>query len=162
MEHPFAITLDVGTSLINHTGSWRTLRPEYVHRLPPCNHACPAGEDIQGWLAHAEAGDYEAAWRSLTENNPLPAIMGRVCYHPCESACNRAVLDTSVGINSVERFLGDLAIKNGWRFAAPTASVGQESADRRRRPVGPVGRLSSGTARPCRDDPAKQVPRRAA
>ena len=91
MEHPFAITLDVGTSLINHTGSWRTLRPEYVHRLPPCNHACPAGEDIQGWLAHAESGDYEAAWRSLTENNPLPAIMGRVCYHPCEGACNRAV-----------------------------------------------------------------------
>src|ERR1022692_4055307 len=66
MEHPFAITLDVGTSLINHTGSWRTLRPEYVHRLPPCNHACPAGEDIQGWLAHAESGDYEAAWRALT------------------------------------------------------------------------------------------------
>ena len=93
MEHPFAITLDVGTSLINHTGSWRTLRPEYVHRLPPCNHACPAGEDIQGWLAYAESGDYEAAWRALTENNPLPAVMGRVCYHPCETACNRAVLE---------------------------------------------------------------------
>ena len=118
MDHPFAITLDVGTSLINHTGSWRTLRPEYVDRLPPCNHACPAGEDIQGWLAHAEAGNYEAAWRTLTENNPLPAVMGRVCYHPCEGACNRAMLDSSVGINSVERFLGDLAIKNGWSFEA--------------------------------------------
>ncbi|MFO1109508.1 MAG: NAD(P)-binding protein [Bradyrhizobium sp.] len=116
MEHPFAITLDVGTSLINHTGSWRTLRPEYVHRLPPCNHACPAGEDIQGWLAHAEASNYEAAWRTLTEHNPFPAVMGRVCYHPCESACNRAALDSSVGINSIERFLGDLAIKNGWSF----------------------------------------------
>src|SRR5271169_3595566 len=126
MEHPFAITLDVGTSLINHTGSWCTLRPEYVHRLPPCNHACPAGEDIQAWLAHAESGDYEAAWRSLTENNPLPAVMGRVCYHPCESACNRAVLDSSVGINSVERFLGDLAIKNGWRFKAPIAASGKK------------------------------------
>jgi len=126
MEHPFAITLDVGTSLINHTGSWRTLGPEYVHRLPPCNHACPAGEDIQGWLAYAESGDYEAAWRSLTENNPLPAVMGRVCYHPCESACNRAVLDSSVGINSVERFLGDLAIKNNWRFAAPSAVSGKK------------------------------------
>jgi NADPH-dependent glutamate synthase beta subunit-like oxidoreductase len=122
MDHPFAITLDVGSSLINHTGSWRTLRPEYVHRLPPCNHACPAGEDIQGWLAYAESGNYEAAWRALTENNPLPAVMGRVCYHPCESACNRAVLDSSVGINSVERFLGDLAIKNGWSFA-PAASA---------------------------------------
>jgi len=126
MEHPFAITLDVGTSLINHTGSWRTLRPEYVHRLPPCNHACPAGEDIQGWLAFAEGGDYEAAWRALTENNQLPAIMGRVCYHPCEGACNRAVLDSAVGINSVERFLGDLAIKNGWRFAAPAAASGKK------------------------------------
>src|SRR3974390_2040894 len=127
MDHPFAITLDVGTSLINHTGSWRTLRPEYVRRLPPCNAACPAGEEIQGWLAHAEAGDYEGAWRALTENNPLPAIMGRVCYHPCEGACNRAVLDAAVGINSVERFLGDLALAKGWRFAQPAAVSGKKA-----------------------------------
>ena len=113
MDHPFAITLEAGTSLINHTGSWRTSKPEYVHRLPPCNATCPAGENIQGWLAHAESGNYEAAWQSLVENNPLPAIMGRVCYHPCESACNRAALDTAVGINSVERFLGDLALTKG-------------------------------------------------
>src|SRR6476659_1740275 len=125
MDRPFAITLDVGTSLVNHTGSWRTVRPEYVHRLPPCNHACPAGEDIQGWLSYAENGDYEAAWRALTENNPLPAVMGRVCYHPCESACNRAMLDSAVGINSVERFLGDLAIANGWRFAPPAVKTGK-------------------------------------
>ncbi|MCL2714425.1 MAG: NAD(P)-binding protein [Alphaproteobacteria bacterium] len=126
MDHPFAITLDVGTSLINHTGSWRTLRPQYVHRLPPCNDACPAGEDIQGWLAFAESGHYEAAWRKLTENNPLPAVMGRVCYHPCEGACNRASLDASVGINSVERFLGDLAIKHGWAFEAPATRSGKK------------------------------------
>jgi NADPH-dependent glutamate synthase beta subunit-like oxidoreductase len=126
MDHPFAITLDAGTSLINHTGSWRTLRPEYVDRLPPCNHACPAGENIQGWLAHAESGNYEAAWRILTEDNPLPAVMGRVCYHPCENACNRAVLDSAVGINSVERFLGDLAIRNGWSFAPPPAPWGKK------------------------------------
>jgi 2-oxoacid:acceptor oxidoreductase delta subunit (pyruvate/2-ketoisovalerate family) len=126
MDHPFAITLDVGTSLINHTGSWRTSRPEYVHRLPPCNATCPAGEDIQGWLAHAEHGSYEEAWRSLTENNPLPAIMGRVCYHPCEGACNRAALDSAVGINSVERFLGDLALTKGWHFEAPPASSGKK------------------------------------
>ena len=122
MDHAFAITLDVGTSLANHTGSWRTVRPEYVHRLPPCNHACPAGEDIQGWLAKAESGDYEGAWRALTLNNPLPACMGRVCYHPCEGACNRAGLDSAVGINSVERFLGDLAIEKGWRFERPAPS----------------------------------------
>jgi NADPH-dependent glutamate synthase beta subunit-like oxidoreductase len=126
MDHPFAITLDVGTSLVNHTGSWRTLKPEYVHRLPPCNYACPAGEDIQGWLAYAESGDYEVAWRSLTGNNPLPAIMGRVCYHPCEGACNRAILDSAVGINSVERFLGDLALAKGWRFAQPDAPSGKK------------------------------------
>jgi NADPH-dependent glutamate synthase beta subunit-like oxidoreductase len=116
MEKPFAITLNPGSSLANHTGSWRTVRPEYVSRLPPCNAACPAGENIQGWLFHAESGDYEKAWRALTENNPLPAIMGRVCYHPCEGSCNRQYVDASVGINSVERFLGDEAIKRGWQF----------------------------------------------
>ena len=125
MKHPFAIALDVGTSKLNHTGSWRTSRPIYVDRLPPCNKACPAGEDIQGWLSHAEAGEYEAAWRALTANNPLPACMGRVCYHPCETACNRAVIDEAVGINSVERFLGDLAIEKGWAFEQPAAKTGK-------------------------------------
>ncbi len=125
MRKPFAITLDPGSSLANHTGTWRTLRPEYVDRLPPCNGACPAGENIQGWLYHAESGDYEAAWRLLTQENPLPAVMGRVCYHPCEGACNRAQLDSAVGINSVERFLGDEAIRRGWRFAAPASSSGK-------------------------------------
>ena len=125
MRKPFAITLDPGSSLANHTGSWRTMRPEYVDRLPPCNHACPAGENIQAWLYHAESGDYEAAWRSLTENNPLPAVMGRVCYHPCEEACNRAQLDEAVGINSVERFLGYEAIRRGWKFDPPAQSSGK-------------------------------------
>jgi len=125
MRKPFAITLDPGSSLANHTGSWRTLRPVYVDRLPPCNHACPAGENIQAWLFHAESGNYEAAWRQLTEDNPLPAVMGRVCYHPCESACNRAQLDTAVGINSVERFLGDEAIRRGWTFAPPPKASGK-------------------------------------
>ena len=92
MEKPFAITLDVGSSRANKTGSWRTERPVYVDRLPPCNDACPAGEDIQGWLYEAEEGGdgYERAWRQIMEDNPFPAIMGRVCYHPCETACNRA------------------------------------------------------------------------
>jgi len=125
MDKPFAITLDVGSSLANKTGSWRTQRPVYLDRLPPCNHACPAGEDIQGWLFHAEGGDYQAAWRALTVNNPLPAIMGRVCYHPCETACNRGQLDEAVGINSVERFLGDEAIKRGWKFAPPEHESGK-------------------------------------
>jgi NADPH-dependent glutamate synthase beta subunit-like oxidoreductase len=125
MDKPFAITLEVGSSLANRTGSWRTERPSYVHHLPPCNHACPAGEDIQGWLYHAEEGDYEAAWRVLTEDNPFPAIMGRVCYHPCETACNRGHLDEAVGINSIERFLGDEAIKHGWSISAPSERSGK-------------------------------------
>jgi 2-oxoacid:acceptor oxidoreductase delta subunit (pyruvate/2-ketoisovalerate family) len=124
MDKPFAITLDVGSSLANKTGSWRTSRPVYVDRLPPCNHACPAGENIQRWLYHAEGGDYEAAWRVLTLDNPLPAIMGRVCYHPCEGSCNRGKLDEPVGINSVERFLGDEAIKRGWKFEPPATESG--------------------------------------
>jgi len=125
MTKPFAITLDVGSSLANRTGSWRTSRPVYIDRLPPCNHQCPAGEDIQGWLYHAESGDYESAWRHLVQQNPFPAIMGRVCYHSCESACNRGKLDESVGINSVERFLGDEALKRGWKFAAPARDSGK-------------------------------------
>jgi 2-oxoacid:acceptor oxidoreductase delta subunit (pyruvate/2-ketoisovalerate family) len=125
MKHPYAITLDVGTSKLNLTGSWRTQRPIYVDRLPPCNAACPAGEDIQGWLSRAEEGDYEAAWRALTQDNPLPAVMGRVCYHPCETACNRAQIDEPVGVNSVERFLGDVAIAKGWAFDKPKTETGK-------------------------------------
>jgi len=126
MEKPFAITLDVGTSLANHTGSWRTSRPVYLNRMPPCNHQCPAGENIQAWLFLAESGNYEGAWRKLVEDNPFPAIMGRACYHTCEGACNRGQLDAAVGINSVEHFLGDEAIARGWKFASPAVSTGKK------------------------------------
>ena len=125
MELPFAISLDVGSSQANRTGSWRTNRPEYVHRLAPCNDACPAGEDIQAWLYQAEPGDYESAWRKLVEDNPFPAVMGRICYHPCETACNRAELDEAVGINSVERFLGDLAVERSWALPAAGPDTGK-------------------------------------
>ncbi|MGX1916083.1 NAD(P)-binding protein [Streptomyces phaeochromogenes] len=126
-EKPFAITLDVGSSLANRTGAWRTEHPEYVHRLPPCNQACPAGENIQQWLFHAESGDYESAWRELMRDNPLPAVMGRVCYHPCETACNRVQVGGAVGINAVERFLGDEAIRHGWRIQGPSEFSGTGS-----------------------------------
>jgi NADPH-dependent glutamate synthase beta subunit-like oxidoreductase len=112
---PFAITLDVGSSLLNKTGSWRTERPVYLDRIPPCNNACPAGENIQHWLFLAEEGRYEDAWRQIMEDNPFPAVMGRVCYMPCEASCNRGQLDESVGINSVERFLGDQALMYQWK-----------------------------------------------
>jgi NADPH-dependent glutamate synthase beta subunit-like oxidoreductase len=125
VQKPFAITLDPGSSLANKTGTWRTERPVYVKHLPPCNSTCPAGEDIQGWLFHAESGAYEAAWRHLTRDNPFPAVMGRVCYHTCEAACNRGQLDAPVGINSVEHFLGDEALKQGWRFDVPAPTSGK-------------------------------------
>jgi NADPH-dependent glutamate synthase beta subunit-like oxidoreductase len=127
MERPFAITLDVGSSLANKTGSWRTERPVYVDRLPPCNNACPAGENIQQWLYEAEEGGagYERAWRRIMEDNPFPAIMGRVCYRPCETACNRRQLDEAVGINSVERFLGDEAIRQGWQLEVTARPSGK-------------------------------------
>ena len=126
MDKPFAITLDVGSSRANRTGSWRTERAVYVDRMPPCNHACPAGEDVQKWLFEAEAGGggYEGAWRLIMEENPFPAVMGRVCYHPCETSCNRGQLDEAVGINSVERFLGDEAIRAGWRPEVPAVKSG--------------------------------------
>ena len=106
------------------TGALRTQRPDYVDFLPPCNDACPAGENIQAWLALAQDGQYEAAWQELVLNNPLPSIHGRVCYHPCEDVCNRAFTDSPVSIHAVERYLGDLALKNGWRYPCPSAKTG--------------------------------------
>jgi NADPH-dependent glutamate synthase beta subunit-like oxidoreductase len=96
-----------------------------VDLLPPCNAACPAGENIQAWLAHVNAGEHERAWRTLVEDNPFAAIHGRVCYHPCESSCNRANLDSSVSIHAVERLLGDLALERGWQFDTPTVRSGR-------------------------------------
>ncbi len=109
-----------------HTGPVRERRPVYVDLLPPCNAGCPAGENIQAWLAHTQAGRHEEAWRQLVADNPLPAIHGRVCYHPCESVCNRSSLDGSaVSIHSVERFLGDLALEQGWQFDPPAELSGK-------------------------------------
>lgn len=107
------------------TGPTRAAHPVYVDLLPPCNNACPAGEDIQGWLGLAQAGKYLEAWQRLVRDNPLPAVHGRVCYHPCETACNRAELDTAVSVHAVERFLGDLAAKEAWTFDGAAASSGK-------------------------------------
>ncbi|MGZ3422203.1 MAG: NAD(P)-binding protein [Polyangiales bacterium] len=96
------------------TGPVRERRPIYVDLLPPCNDACPAGENIQAWLALAQAGRHREAWLELVKDNPLPAVHGRVCYHPCESHCNREQVDSAVSIHAVERFLGDLATREAW------------------------------------------------
>ncbi|HEU4424100.1 MAG TPA: NAD(P)-binding protein [Pilimelia sp.] len=125
MKRPFAITLGVGSSLANRTGSWRVERPVYVHNRPPCADACPAGQDPRTWLYLAEDGGYERAWREIMRINPFPAIIGRVCYHPCQTACNRGQLDEAVGINAVERFLGDEAIRRGWMVTADAPPSGR-------------------------------------
>ncbi len=125
MDLPFAITLSPGSSRVNRTGAWRTERPVYVDLMPPCNDVCPAGENIQRWLYHAEERDYETAWRELMRDNPFPAVMGRVCYHPCQTACNRATIDEAVGINSVERFLGDEALSRGWTVKVTAEPTGR-------------------------------------
>ncbi len=97
-------------------GAIRSRMPVYMDLLPPCNNACPAGENIQEWLRLIKAGQEELAWRQLVQDNPFPAIHGRVCYHPCESACNRTGLDDAISIHGVERYLGDLALEKGWEF----------------------------------------------
>ncbi len=98
------------------TGAIRKQHPVYTDLLPPCNMTCPAGENIQAWMGFAQAGKFEEAWQVLMQDNPMPAVCGRVCYHTCEDQCNRAHIDTTVSIHAVERFLGDEALKRGWKI----------------------------------------------
>ena len=114
-DKPTEMTRPLDLTHERRTGPFRSQRPLYVDLLPPCNNACPAGEDIQAWLSHAQAGRFKEAWQSLIKDNPMPAVHGRVCYHPCESNCNRAKLDSTVSIHAVERFLGDMANEQGWK-----------------------------------------------
>jgi formate dehydrogenase beta subunit len=119
MPHAHDLTPIVDLAGQHGSGPYRTRLPNYVALLPPCNHACPAGENIQAWLAFAQAGEHRRAWETLMADNPMPATHGRVCYHPCETACNRGELDAAVSIHAVERFLGDMATAEGWTI--PTA-----------------------------------------
>jgi formate dehydrogenase beta subunit len=114
--------------LVQHgkgTGPVRTQRPLYQDLLPPCNNACPAGENIQAWLALVQAGRHERAWQAIMRDNPLPAVHGRVCYHPCESNCNRKEVDSPVSIHAVERFLGDQALREGWQVKTDAPPSGK-------------------------------------
>ena len=125
MARPHDMTPSVDLTRHLGTGPVRARRPRYVDLLPPCNEACPAGENVQAWLANAQAGRLREAWETLVRDNPMPATHGRVCYHPCESHCNRAELDTAVSIHAVERFLGDLATREGWRLPQAAPSTGK-------------------------------------
>ena len=107
------------------TGPKRQKRPVYVDFMPPCNSACPAGENIQAWMAHAQAGNYFEAFQVIMEDNPFPATMGRVCVKPCETGCNRNHIDTTVNIHAVERHIGDEAIRNHWQVQGAAAPTGK-------------------------------------
>ncbi len=107
-------------------GPIRHHQPRYVTLTPPCSHACPAGEDIRGWLSAAQAGRYREAWEILVADNPMPAVHGRVCYHPCETGCNRGEVDAPVSIHAVERFLGDMAAAENWSFSPLRSDTGKK------------------------------------
>jgi NADPH-dependent glutamate synthase beta subunit-like oxidoreductase len=101
------------------TGTWRYLTPAYLDKLAPCNEACPAGEDVETAMVLAGQEDYLEAWGKITQENPLPRVCGRVCFHPCEGSCNRKEFDEATSINALERFLGDQAFQSGKRFPSP-------------------------------------------
>ncbi len=116
--------------------------PTYVHRTPPCQGSCPAGEDIRGWLnivrgiekpPVGEDGKEEMPWEDYaflrsTDANPFPAIMGRVCPAPCEDGCNRNEVEDHVGINAVEQFIGDSALSKKLPLRAPGPDTGKKVA----------------------------------
>jgi NADPH-dependent glutamate synthase beta subunit-like oxidoreductase len=125
-KDPHDLTQPADLAARHGTGPVRTRRPEYIDLLPTCSHACPAGEQVQVWLGLAQAGQHREAWEVILRDNPFPAIHGRVCYHPCEPACNRESLDGAVSIHAVERYLGDRAMAEGWLPAvAPPAGGGR-------------------------------------
>ncbi|RXK86204.1 NAD(P)-binding protein [Filimonas effusa] len=124
----FSVDMTKPADLHSHakgTGALRSQHPVYKDFLPPCNNACPAGENIQAWLSLAQEGQLYEAWQKLVEENPMPAVHGRVCYHPCESACNRASVDAPVSIHAVERFLGDKALEEGWAIRNTAVKTGK-------------------------------------
>ena len=110
--------------------------PTYIQSTPPCQGSCPSGEDIRRWLQIARGMEkppagmpwQEFAWRVLTEANPFPSVMGRVCPAPCESGCNRNEVEDHVGINSVEHFLGEYAVANNLKYKAPEITTGKRIA----------------------------------
>src|SRR5512134_1245808 len=116
--------------------------PTYQKSTPPCQGSCPSGEDIRGYLNIVRGVEkpplgadgtpamswQEYAWRRLTEANPFPSIMGRVCPAPCETGCNRNEVEDHVGINSVEHYLGEWAIRNQMKFPAPQTRSGKKVA----------------------------------
>lgn len=101
------VAVSFDTMMVNRTGSWRYMRPVYRDKIPPCNEGCPAGEDIERYMVYASQGRFREAWETIREENPFPGVCGRVCYHPCESVCNRRLYDEGLSINAIERAVFD-------------------------------------------------------
>ncbi len=116
-RHIPPIAISETSTLVNPTGSWKYIVPRYEDRVAPCNAACPVGIDIEGYMYLLGQGRLQEAAELLVRENPMPAVTGRVCHHPCEDGCNRASLDEPVAIHSVERRLGDMILA----AAAPPA-----------------------------------------
>lgn len=112
-EIPLFISRSSVTTEVNRTGSWRFLQPRYDEKTAPCSVACPAGEDISRIELLANQGLFKEAIETILKENPFPGVCGRICFHPCENACNRAELDEPVAIHCLERFLGDRAFLEG-------------------------------------------------
>lgn len=108
------------------TGALRSRQPVYVDFMPPCNSACPAGENIQAWLSHAQAGNYFEAFQQIMQDNPFPAVMGRICVKPCETGCNRNHIDQTINIHALERFIGDEAIQQKWTVQPYVKNTGKK------------------------------------
>jgi len=108
------LPVSLGSTLNNKTGTWRYIRPLYEDKTPPCNHACPAGNDIVRYIGALREGNPQAAWRILVAENPLPGVCGRVCPHPCERECNRREFGGAIAIHALERFLADEAAAHAW------------------------------------------------
>lgn len=108
-----------GSTEAVHTGTWRASLPHYVKAPAPCHQACPVNGEIADWIGRARARDWRGAWEVLSIHNPFPAIAGRICHHPCETACNRAGYDAPLAICKLERTVGDIALAQGWAFALP-------------------------------------------
>ena len=106
------VAISWGRTSVFPTGSWRNITPRYINQLPPCRSGCPVGNDIEGWLLASRQERWDDAVRLLLSEQPLPSVCGRVCYHPCETVCNRGEFDTAVNIGAIERNLGDRAARD--------------------------------------------------
>src|SRR5689334_10533966 len=131
------VAVSTTSTRVNRTGSWKYIRPVYRDRVAPCNQGCPVGIDIEGYMNLVHEGRTREAIELLLAENPLPATTGRVCYHPCEGACNRGRYDEAIAIHAVERMLGDLAL------ASPPAIAPKRT---RSETIGVVGSGPSGLA----------------